>query len=278
MHYWHSSCCSKLTQNMGSSKKSCRAFSNHVDCLEQKEFLQWNTRTKDYLCANFQDICLSSKSWIYGIKYAISTIKMQILNQFFRKKIVVIRVPSFHQPVRSSSFFLAFCLKFYGTTFYGWPYIIPTLRALLAPSRRALARWFRTAYDSDENNRPLAYMFACSLASLTHLLPRTARFFWKSDIHIGFLKRKRLAVSSACKVMGGIVTSNITTLWRNCKRGSGSGGSGGSCRRGGSGGSGGSGPDIDRSKTLYSRPIILAAVNHSASSGFLRVSRLPFPL
>ena len=99
-----------------------RAFQNHVDCLEQKEFLQWNTRTKDYLCANFQDIWLSSKSWILDIKYAISTIKMQILNQFFRKKIhyiVVICVPSFHQPARSSSFFLAFCLQFYGTTFYG---------------------------------------------------------------------------------------------------------------------------------------------------------------
>jgi len=82
-----------------------------VDCLEQKEFLQWNTRTKDYLCANFQDIWLSSKSWILDIKYAISTIKMQILNQFFRKKIhyiVVISVPSFHQPARSSLFFLAF--------------------------------------------------------------------------------------------------------------------------------------------------------------------------
>ena len=97
-----------------------------MDCLEQKEFLQWNTRTKDHLCANFQDIWLSSKSWILDIKYAISTIKMQILNQFFRKKIhyiVVISVPSFHQPARSSSFFLAFCLQFYGTTFYGWPYI-----------------------------------------------------------------------------------------------------------------------------------------------------------
>ena len=33
-----------------------RAFENHVDCLEQKELLQSNTRTKDYLCANFQDI------------------------------------------------------------------------------------------------------------------------------------------------------------------------------------------------------------------------------
>ena len=51
---------------------------------------------------------------------------MQILNQFFRKKIyyiVVISVPSFHQAARSSSFFLAFSLQFYGTTFYGWPYI-----------------------------------------------------------------------------------------------------------------------------------------------------------
>ena len=99
-----------------------RTFLNHVDCLEQKKFLQRNTRTKDHLCANFQYIWLSSKSWILDIKYAISTIKMQILNQFFRKKIhyiVVISVPSFHQPARSSSFFLAFCLQFYGTTFYG---------------------------------------------------------------------------------------------------------------------------------------------------------------
>ena len=57
-----------------------------MDCLEQKEFLQWNTRTKDHLCANFQDIWLSSKSWISDIKYAISTTKMQILNQFFLQK------------------------------------------------------------------------------------------------------------------------------------------------------------------------------------------------
>ena len=60
-----------------------RAFQNHVDCLQQKEFLQWNTGTKDHLCANFQDIWLSSKSWISDIRYAISTIKTQILNQFF---------------------------------------------------------------------------------------------------------------------------------------------------------------------------------------------------
>ena len=57
-----------------------------MDCLEKKEFLQWNTRTKDHLCANFQDIWLSSNSWILDIKYAISTIKMQILNQFFLQK------------------------------------------------------------------------------------------------------------------------------------------------------------------------------------------------
>ena len=99
-----------------------RAFQNYVDCLEQKEFLQWNTRTKDHLCANFQDIWLSSKSWILDIKYTIPTIKMQILHQFFCKKInyiVVINVPSFHQPAGSSLFFLAFCLQLYGTTFYG---------------------------------------------------------------------------------------------------------------------------------------------------------------
>ena len=57
-----------------------------MDCLEQKEFLQWNTRTKDNLGANFQDIWLSSKSWILNIKYTISTIKMQISNQFFLQK------------------------------------------------------------------------------------------------------------------------------------------------------------------------------------------------
>jgi len=47
---------------------------------------------------------------------------MQILNQFFRKKIhyiVLICVPSFHPPARSSSFILAFCLRFHETTFYG---------------------------------------------------------------------------------------------------------------------------------------------------------------
>ena len=71
-----------------------RAFYNHVDHLEQKEFLQWNTRIKDHGCANFQDIWLSSKSWILDIKYAISTIKMHILNQFFRKKIHYIVVIS----------------------------------------------------------------------------------------------------------------------------------------------------------------------------------------
>merc|ERR1712240_558767 len=92
----------------GRPKKAVqRAFSNYVDCLEQIEFLQWNTRTKDHFCANFQDIWLSSKSWISDLKYAISTIKMRILNQFFSKKIhfIVVSVPSFHQPARSSSFF-----------------------------------------------------------------------------------------------------------------------------------------------------------------------------
>ena len=38
--------------------------------------------------------------------------------------IVVICVPSFHQPVRLSSFFLAFCLQFFGTLFYEWPYVL----------------------------------------------------------------------------------------------------------------------------------------------------------
>ena len=93
----------------------------------------WTAWSKKSFCngilgqkTNFQDIWLSSKSWILDIRYAISTIKMKILNQFFRKMIhyiVDISVPSFHQPARSSSFFLAFCLRFYGTTFYGWPYI-----------------------------------------------------------------------------------------------------------------------------------------------------------
>ena len=87
-----------------------------MDCLEQKEFLPWNTGRKDNLFANFQDIWLSLKSWISDIKYAISTAKIQILNQFFRKKIhyiVVISVPSFDRPARSSSFFLAFGPYFY---------------------------------------------------------------------------------------------------------------------------------------------------------------------
>ena len=95
-----------------------------MDFLEQKEFLQWNTRTKDHLCTNFQDIWLSSKSWILDIKYAISNIKMQILNQFFRNNIhyiVVKSVQSFHQLARSSSFFLAFRLQF-----DGGPYIVPS--------------------------------------------------------------------------------------------------------------------------------------------------------
>ena len=70
---------------------------------------------------------------------------MQILNQFFRKKIhyiVVIYVQSFHQPARTSSFFLAFCLQFYGTTFYGWPYIwhdLPT-PTILTPAPGRLSR------------------------------------------------------------------------------------------------------------------------------------------
>ena len=55
-----------------------------------QEFLQWNTRTKDHFCANFQDIWLSSKSWISDIEYAISFIKMQILNQFFRKRFTIL--------------------------------------------------------------------------------------------------------------------------------------------------------------------------------------------
>ena len=40
--------------------------------------------------------------------YAISTMKLQIMNHFFRKNIhyiVIICVPSFYQPARSSSFF-----------------------------------------------------------------------------------------------------------------------------------------------------------------------------
>ena len=60
-----------------------------MDCLEQKEFLQWNTRTKEHLCANFQDIGSSSKSWMLDMKYAISTIKMQILNHFFAKRFTI---------------------------------------------------------------------------------------------------------------------------------------------------------------------------------------------
>ena len=66
-----------LSVCMGSSKKSCSKGILESCGLPgaKKEFLQWNTRTKDYLCANFQDIWLSSKSWISDIKYAISTIK-----------------------------------------------------------------------------------------------------------------------------------------------------------------------------------------------------------
>ena len=113
-----------------------------MDCLEQKEFLQWNTRTKDYLCANFQDIWLSSKSWILDIKYAISTIKMQILNQFFCKKIhyiVVICVPSFHQPARSSSFFLAFLFTFRGHFFMNDPISKPFFTIFIALTMKNLA-------------------------------------------------------------------------------------------------------------------------------------------
>ena len=86
----------------------------------------WTAWSKKKFCNGKLGPSLSSKSWILDIKHAISTIKMQIWNQFFPKKIhyiVVISLISFHQPARSSSFFLVFCLQFYGRTFYGWPYI-----------------------------------------------------------------------------------------------------------------------------------------------------------
>ena len=111
---------SKISQIWGHPKKSFKGHFRIMDCLEQKEFLQWNTRAKDHLCANFQDIWLSSKSWILDIRYAISTIKMQI----FCKKIhyiVVMSVPSFYQPARSFSFFLHFVFRFMGQLFMDNP-------------------------------------------------------------------------------------------------------------------------------------------------------------
>ena len=97
-----------------------------MDCLKQKEFLQWNTRTKDHLCANFQDIWLSPKSWILDIKYAISTIKMQISNQFFRKKfhytILSLYVCQVFSNVRDHlHFFLHFVFSFMGELFMDDP-------------------------------------------------------------------------------------------------------------------------------------------------------------
>ena len=68
-----------------------RAFQNHWDCLDKKEFLLWNTRTKRYLCANFQDIWSSSKSWKLDIRLGKSARKMQVWNKFsFCKRITIL--------------------------------------------------------------------------------------------------------------------------------------------------------------------------------------------
>ena len=92
-----------------------------------KNFLQWNTRTKNYLCTNFRDIWSTSESWKLDIRYAISARQTQIRNQFFfhtkTNDIIVVCVPSFHLPARSSPFFLAFFRHFHGKLFYEWPYI-----------------------------------------------------------------------------------------------------------------------------------------------------------
>ena len=51
-----------------------------------KKNLQWNTWTKNYHCANFQDIWTSSKSRKLGIKYAISAGNCIFGINFLQKK------------------------------------------------------------------------------------------------------------------------------------------------------------------------------------------------
>ena len=99
-----------------------------------------------------KDIWLSSKSRIWDIKYAISTIRMQILNQLFRKKIhyiLIISVPSFHQPARSSSFFVAFCLQLYGKLFMDDP--ISSVGTWLLRSSHLITQWFKTQWKWECN-------------------------------------------------------------------------------------------------------------------------------
>ena len=101
-----------------------RAFLNHVDCLEQKKFLQWNTSTKDYLCANFQDILLLSKSWILDIKYAMSAIKMQIWINFFAKRFTILLLYVWQVFINLHDhlhFFLHFVFSFMGQLFMDDP-------------------------------------------------------------------------------------------------------------------------------------------------------------
>ena len=112
-------------------KKCSKGIFESFDCLEKKEFLQWNTRTKNYLCVNFQDIWSSSKSWKFDIKYSISARKMHIWNKRFCKKnpyIVIVDVSNFHLSARSSSFFSHFFFNFTGHFFMNDPVSRKNLR------------------------------------------------------------------------------------------------------------------------------------------------------
>ena len=74
---------------------------------------------------------------------AISAIKSNIKKIFFCKKIyhdVVVHVPNFQLSAKSSSFFCAFFLHFYGVLFFWTPYIYvcvcPSVGLSLCPSVR----------------------------------------------------------------------------------------------------------------------------------------------
>ena len=111
----------------GSSKK--KLFKGHFRLMwtawSKKEFLQWNTRTKDYLWANFQDIWLSSKIMEIGQQTChIYLENTDFESIFFAKWIIVLVLCMCYVFIflqDHHNFFLHFVLSFMGHFFINDP-------------------------------------------------------------------------------------------------------------------------------------------------------------
>ena len=104
-------------------KVSWGKFQDYRDYLQWIFFCNKNFR-QSTLWANFGDIWPMSKLSKLHLWMAISAIKSNIRKIFFCKKIyydIVVQVPNFHLSAKSSSFFCAFFLHFYGVLFCGHP-------------------------------------------------------------------------------------------------------------------------------------------------------------